>query len=229
MQTSALSGTGVTAGFLQLGHQTSRATDLSIVTAEGDKVTLSTSSLRSLGYAAASGSDGGASLEASVTQMNASDSVSLSVEGDLSHEELVDLQKVIKSFQRAAVRGDAEQFLDRLTRSDLDTIATVEGSASTETVLTATQIQATASSSSMLDDARAAAEGARPAPPPDQMPPRPPRHDQGQHRGHGHERPAPRSEDTTTAQTFFDAFAAFLAAGSASASAPVASSGQAAA
>lgn len=155
MQASALSGTGMSASLLQIGFSTSRSTDLSIVTAEGDKVTISTSSLRSVGYAAGMAADGNTSLEAGALRMDASDQVSLSVEGDLSHEELVDLQKVIKSFQRAAAKGDAEQFLKRLSRPDLDTIASVEGSASTETFVTAAILQAAVAAPAPQDQATA--------------------------------------------------------------------------
>jgi hypothetical protein len=137
MQISGISGAGEAAQIYQLGATTTRTTELQVTTAEGDRVTLSTSSTRSVGYASASASSGGSSLAAAVFQASGSDRVTLSVEGNLSKEELHDLAKIIKAFQRAAARGDAGRLVHRLARHDLDTIATVSASARTETSVAA--------------------------------------------------------------------------------------------
>jgi hypothetical protein len=137
MQVGGMTGSSAGAQLYQVGATTSRSTELQVTTAEGDRVTISTSSTRSYGYAAASAASGGASVAGAVLLANGSDRVSLSVEGNLSKEELHDLAKIIKAFQRAAARGDARQLLHRLRRSDLDTIATVSASARTETTVMA--------------------------------------------------------------------------------------------
>jgi hypothetical protein len=142
MQVGALTGGTASAAVMQLGARTARSMELSIVTAEGDRVTLSASSTRALGYAAAAGTADGQSVSAEAGQVNGTDDVSVSIEGSLSHEELVDLQKVIKAFRHAAARGDASKLLDRLSRPDLDTIASIQGRASVETVLSVTALAA---------------------------------------------------------------------------------------
>jgi hypothetical protein len=133
MQVSGLVGSSGSAQLYELGATTTRTTELQVTTADGDRVTLSTSSTRSVGLASASAAAGGTGLSAAVLQANASDSVTLTVEGNLSKDELHDLAKIIKAFQRAAARGDARHLLHRLTRRDLDTIASVSASARTET------------------------------------------------------------------------------------------------
>jgi hypothetical protein len=133
MQVSGLVGSSASAQLYGLGATTTRTAELQVTTADGDRVTLSTASSRSVGYASASAAAGGAGLAAAVFRANASDRVTLTVEGTLSKEELHDLAKLIKAFQRAAVKGDARHLLHRLTRHDLDTIATVAASARTET------------------------------------------------------------------------------------------------
>jgi hypothetical protein len=142
MQVTALSDGGTNIGLVQLGARTTRETSREVVTADGDRVTLSTSSTRALGYAAASGVSDTAQVSASALTVTGSDSVSLTVEGSLSHDELVDLQKVVKAFEKAAARGDATKLLDRLSRPDLDTIASVSGTASTQSQVSATVLSA---------------------------------------------------------------------------------------
>jgi hypothetical protein len=53
MPVSPVSG-GATGELIQIGARATRSTDLSIVTAEGDKVTISASATHGVGYAAAS-------------------------------------------------------------------------------------------------------------------------------------------------------------------------------
>jgi|WetSurMetagenome_2_1015567.scaffolds.fasta_scaffold101445_2 hypothetical protein len=140
METSALSGSMPSAMVMQLGMYSTRSSALTVTTAEGDTVTLTTESTRALGVAAASGTSSDGSVDAAAFEGRRSDSVKLVVQGDLSREELVDLQKVIKAFQHAARRGNAEQFLKRLSRSDLDTIATVSGSVKVESGMNAAYV-----------------------------------------------------------------------------------------
>jgi hypothetical protein len=159
MQVNSLSGGGTSAQVYQVGVQTTRSTDLQIVTDEGDRVTISTDSIRTLGYASATAQSGNTSVAGAALQVSGSDSVSLSVEGELSHDELADLRKVIKMFQQAAARGDATRLLERLSKSELDTIASVSGSSTTETVVTVSELAAS------LPSAPAGVQGPPPPPP----------------------------------------------------------------
>jgi hypothetical protein len=142
MQVGALTGGAASAAVMQLGARMSQSMELSIVTEEGDRVTLSASSTRALGFAGAAGTGDGETVAAAAWQVNATSDVSLKVEGSLSRDELVDLQKVIKAFRQAAARGDASRLLHRLTRPDLDTIASVAGRVSVETSLSAAVLSA---------------------------------------------------------------------------------------
>ena len=134
MQTSGMAVTMPGAQVYQAGAMMIRAAELQITTTEGDRITLSASGTRSVGYAAAGAATGGSSLQAAVFQATASDRVTLTVEGDWSKAELTDLAKVIKAFEHAAGKADARQLLHRLTRPDLDTIGSVAASASTAMV-----------------------------------------------------------------------------------------------
>jgi hypothetical protein len=145
MQINSVSGGGVSAQIFQVGVQTTRSTDLQVVTAEGDRVTISADSIRMLGYASASGQSGSASVAGAAMQVSNSDSVSLAVEGDLSRDELQDLQKMVKLFQQAATRGDATKLLDRLSKSGMDSIASVAGTVSVETVVMVSETSASTS------------------------------------------------------------------------------------
>jgi hypothetical protein len=144
MQVTGTAGTLGAAQLYQAGVATKRSTQLEVVTAEGDRVTLSTSSTRAAGLAVVGASSGGSRVGAAVMQAESADTLSISVEGNLDKDELQDLMKIIKAFQRAAAKGDARQFLHRLTRPDIDTIASVSASASYETVAMATSAAVTA-------------------------------------------------------------------------------------
>jgi hypothetical protein len=72
-----------------------------------------------------------------------SSSLSISVDGDLNRRELHDIRKVVRTLERAAARGDASRLLDRLSHAHLSSLSSVSGSITTETVVTASKIQAT--------------------------------------------------------------------------------------
>jgi len=163
MQVSSLTDNGVAAAVSRLSVQSTRATELRVTTDEGDRVTISTSSTRALSYAAASGVAGGTRASAESMTASGSDSLSIIVEGALSRDELVDLRKVIKAFERAAVKGDAERLLHRLSRPDLDTIESVSARVTSETAIS-------------TSDARVQSEVLAPAAP---APLPPPPQDQG--------------------------------------------------
>ena len=142
MPVSPVSG-GATGELIQIGARTTRSTDLSIVTAQGDKVTISASATHGVGYAAATGSSDGTSVTAGALSVTDSSSLSISVDGDLNRRELHDIRKVVRALERAAARGDASRLLDRLSHAHLSSLSSVSGSITTETVVTASKIQAT--------------------------------------------------------------------------------------
>jgi len=150
MSVSPVSG-GATGELIQIGARTTRSTDLSIVTAEGDKVTISASATHGVGYAAASGSADGVSLTAGSLTVSDSSSLSISVEGDLNRRELHDIKKVVRALERAAARGDASRLLDRLSHAHLNSLSSVSGSITTQTVVTATKVEGTQQAASATD------------------------------------------------------------------------------
>jgi hypothetical protein len=155
MQTSGLSG-GASSQLYGYGMTTTRATQLEVVTAEGDRVTISTSSTRTVGYASASARAGATRATGTAYASSSSDGATISVEGSLSKKELHDIAKIVKAFERAAAQGDARQLLHRLTRPDLDTIATVAGSATTQTaaiMMSGTLVSSPAAAAPPTDEA----------------------------------------------------------------------------
>ena len=100
--------------------------DFTLTTAEGDRVTLSTSTTDVLGAVSVTDKDG-----TSQAAVSSSDTTfSLTVEGTLDKGELRDLRKVVKFLAKAAAGHDVEKLTRRLSRPDLDTVASVSASAS---------------------------------------------------------------------------------------------------
>src|SRR5262249_48299770 len=105
----------------------SQTTDITIITAEGDKVTLSSSVAAQIDYATynAQGRVGG-NLAGFQIQRDSS----LTIEGDLSPAELKDIRKAIKTIQKAThdlASGDAGKTAQRTARlGGLDTIAELD-------------------------------------------------------------------------------------------------------
>ncbi|MBL8141878.1 MAG: hypothetical protein JNM38_12245 [Acidobacteria bacterium] len=100
---------------------------LTVVTAEGDRVTLSSSqSVESaaIGYDAR-GHIGGQDVAAA--SRSVSRAVAVSVEGDLSADERQDLRAVARAFQAAVKDGSATTFFDKVDARDLDSLASLSG------------------------------------------------------------------------------------------------------
>jgi hypothetical protein len=85
------------------GFSSSRTLDLTIKTREGDTVTISSSQTTTVASAGSVGSEG--SVGAAVK--STSSSLSISVDGSLSKDELADLQKVLKALGQAGQRKQA--------------------------------------------------------------------------------------------------------------------------
>jgi hypothetical protein len=115
--------TGVGAAFA--GAARTSSFDFTLTTADGDRVTLSTSTTDVLG--AVSLTDDG-TRKATVTSSETT--LGLTVEGTLDKHELRDLRKVARFLAKAAAGHDVERLAGRLSRPDLDTVASVSASAS---------------------------------------------------------------------------------------------------
>lgn len=115
------------------GYSRSRTLDLTVTTREGDTVTISASQTTVVGAAGAAGADGG--TEAALVK-SASSAFSISVDGDLSKDELADLKLVLKALGQAGQREQARGMLrghhghhhGHHRGQDLDTIASVSAS-----------------------------------------------------------------------------------------------------
>src|SRR5262245_28398005 len=79
----------------------SQSSDVTLVTAEGDRVTLSSSNSAELSFALynAQGRVDGEDSVAASAQFSTSRSFSLTIEGDLNKEELKDIRRAIKTIQ----------------------------------------------------------------------------------------------------------------------------------
>jgi len=112
----------------------SQTADMTIVTAEGDTVTLSSSKSAELSFATynAEGQVGGASVGFSGTsaELHRSSAFSLSVDGDLNKEELKDIRRAIRTIQKAAndaLKGHDEKAASRTAKlASLDQIASID-------------------------------------------------------------------------------------------------------
>ena len=116
--------TGVGVAFA--GAARTSSFDFTLTTADGDRVTLSTSTTDVLGAVSVTDKDG--TSQAAVTSSETT--FSLTVEGTLDKHELRDLRKVAKFLAKAAAGHDVEKLARRLSRPDLDTVASVSASAS---------------------------------------------------------------------------------------------------
>jgi len=104
------------------GQVRSSSMDVTVMTADGDRVTLSASQSASIGAVATSDGRRAATSSSEST-------LSLTVEGSLDRGELRDLRKVMQLLARAAADQDSERLARRLTRPDLaDNIASVQAS-----------------------------------------------------------------------------------------------------
>ena len=97
----------------------------------GDRLTISSTTTELLGGVAIEGRDGSSRTGASSSET----SFSLSVEGTLDRDELRDLRKLAKLLRRAAEGQDVGKLARRLSRPDMDSIASVSASASESVVM----------------------------------------------------------------------------------------------
>ncbi len=109
-------------------------TDLTVVTAGGDRITLSTESLLRASYTGldsqSSDSQRNVSLHATASEVQRSNSISVSVQGQLDPQEEADLQRLVGTLDKVVnqfVGGDAEGALGQvLNIGDLGTVASFD-------------------------------------------------------------------------------------------------------
>jgi hypothetical protein len=116
--------------------------DLTIVTADGDRVTLSSNSSVTAAYATYQGSTGqGSTVRATGQTSSSSFNLSLSVEGNLSQDELKDIAKALQAYSSALkdiLAGNMEPAAAHAGQiSKLDEIASFEASFTSEQAVSA--------------------------------------------------------------------------------------------
>ena len=122
-----------------IGHLTmasvsrNQTSNLAIVTAEGDKVTLFSTRSSELSFATynSKGESAGSTTAASA-EFHSSTGFSVTVEGDLSKSELKDVRRAIKTVMKATrdvLMGHDKQAVERASKlSRLDQIASIDAS-----------------------------------------------------------------------------------------------------
>jgi hypothetical protein len=118
--------------------------DLTIVTAEGDRVTINSNSSVTSAYATYNGTVAGQNstqVAAAATASSSSFDLSLSVEGDLSPEELKDIAKALQAYSKVLKNvssGNMEPLLAEAGQiSKLDEIASFEANFTSEQAFSA--------------------------------------------------------------------------------------------
>ena len=130
-------------------YHRSRTLDLTVTTREGDRVTISASQTTMVGVAGAIGADG--ATEAALVKSTSS-SLTISVDGDLSKDELAELKQVLKALGQAGQREQARMLRGHHGHhhghhrgQDLDTIASISASVTSSlTVIGGTLVTASA-------------------------------------------------------------------------------------
>ncbi|MBW2018235.1 MAG: hypothetical protein JRF57_13170 [Deltaproteobacteria bacterium] len=118
--------------------------DITIITAEGDRVTLSATSESRLGYAAYTSygrkADRIFGVQANVLHLEENRDFVLKVEGDLNSQEIRDIKKTLRTIDRIikdVLRGDMERALERARKAvGLDSISAFEAEIQVQEVTT---------------------------------------------------------------------------------------------
>jgi hypothetical protein len=127
----------------------SQTADITIVTAEGDTVTLSSSRAAELSFATynAHGKVSGSA------ELHRSSAFSFSVDGELNREELKDIRRAIRTIQKAAndvLKGHEEQAASRTARlAGLDQIASIDADLEFHREVSVTRISAQSESAAI--------------------------------------------------------------------------------
>lgn len=107
----------------------SRSSDITLVTAEGDTVTLSASQTKEIWFDTYSSKGQSTGSDAALSASKSSE-FSMTVEGDLNKEELKDIRKAIRTIwkaERDILKGHDERATERTTKlAELDQIASID-------------------------------------------------------------------------------------------------------
>jgi len=121
---AAMGGLGwaprATAAAMTARAEVQTSTTVEVVTEDGDRVSISLEASRLIEASVAGGSAPGAEMMAGQTSMSSSLDVSVSVEGTLDKEELLDLKKLLLTAagaMRDAERGDPAHAVKRMART----------------------------------------------------------------------------------------------------------------
>ncbi|MGE0682165.1 MAG: hypothetical protein AB7P69_14860 [Candidatus Binatia bacterium] len=131
-----------------LSASSRKSTDISLVTAEGDKVTISAKSVLQAGFVGydyrgrLNGNE--VSLSGRSLQVSAENSFAISVEGDLSKEELADIQNLVAKIEKLGSDFFSQPLEDSLAKTlevgDLDSIASFAANLRYEQQLTIARV-----------------------------------------------------------------------------------------
>lgn len=133
--------------------ETRRSAELTIVTGDGDRVTISAAATNAVTYDAVGASvsnENGTGQAAGVSvQRSSSQSLAISVEGTLDKDELRDIQKLVKMLEKAASgrphghhgrhhrRSRGTDLAQQVDRANLDSLAQVTASVTVSRTVTA--------------------------------------------------------------------------------------------
>jgi hypothetical protein len=152
----------------QIKVSQSQSADITIVTAEGDTVTLSSSKSAELSFAtySAQGQMGGSSgsISGMSAELHRTSEFSFTVDGDLNKEELRDIRSAIRTIQKAAkdvLKGHDEKAEARTAKlSNLNQIASIDADLEFNREVSVTQVSA------QSNNTTAGPESSTPAPAP---------------------------------------------------------------
>lgn len=150
----------------------SQTADITIVTAEGDTVTLSSSKSAELTFSTydAQGQVGGSSAQFSgmSAELHRTSAFSMSVDGDLNKEELKDIRRAIRTIQKAAndvLKGHEEKAAARTAKlANLDQIASIDAELEFNQEVSVTRISAQSNAAAIPESTEAPAPTPAPAP-----------------------------------------------------------------
>jgi len=139
----------------QVKASQSQTADITIVTAEGDTVTWSSSKAAEWSFTTynAQGQVGGSA------ELHRTSAFSISVEGDLNREELKDIRRAIRTIQKAAndvLKGHEEKAASRTARlASLDQIASIDADMEFHREVSVTQVAARTETTAIPESAEA--------------------------------------------------------------------------
>jgi hypothetical protein len=138
----------------QIKVSRSQTADITIVTAEGDTVTLSSSKSAELSFATYSAQgkvgDSTGAISGMSAQLHRTSAFSMTVDGDLNKEELKEIRSAIRTIEKAAndvLKGHDEKAAARTAKlSDLDQIASIDADLEFNREVSVTQVSAQSNS-----------------------------------------------------------------------------------